>query len=57
MLKCNRYRHAVDSNVNNACPLPGVSWELRFKCATGKMKYSLKIIMLTCSFNDVAIKL
>ena len=37
-------------------PIPGVSWKLRFKSATGKIKESLKIIRLPCSFNDVGIK-
>ena len=37
-------------------PIPGVSWKLTFKSATGKIKESLKIIRLPCSFNDVGIK-
>ena len=56
MLKYKGVRHTVVSNVKNRCPLPGVSWKLRFKSATGKVKESLKIIMLTCSFNDVGIQ-
>ena len=56
MLKCNRSLHTVDSNVKNRCSLTVVSWKLWFKSATGKIKESLKIMMLTCSFNDVAIK-
>ena len=56
MLKCNRRLHTVDSNVKNRCSLTVISWKLWFKSATGKIKESLKIIMLTCSFNDVAIQ-
>ena len=56
MLKCNRHLHTVDSNVKNRCPLTVVSWKVWFKGVTGKIKESLKIIMLTCSFNDVGIQ-
>ena len=56
MLKYKRVRHTVVSNVKNRCPLSGVSWKVMFKSATSKIKESLKIIMLTCSFNDVGIQ-
>ena len=56
MLKCKRLRHTVLSNVKNRCPLSGVSWKVMFISATGKIKESFKIIMLTSSFNDVGIQ-
>ena len=47
--------YAVHANLIHRClppPSSRVSWMLRFKRVTGKIKELLKILMLICSCND-----